>query len=457
MLALVAMRSDAFPQLQSEPSLAALPKDTFTLDMMLEGSYRNVIEEPARLVRPNPLKIDPQLVEALLEDISGQDALPLLAFTLAHLYEHYAADNELTLSGYEKLGRLNGVIGTTVKDAFAEGVAAGQLPKDPKAQLALARAAFIPHLAQVNATGQFIRRVATRDEIPAEAKPLIDRFAERRLLIRDRRKIAGVDAEVIEVAHETLLRQPPFSEWLAEDRDFLIWRERLSQARAAFEANQRGRLSGRELELARDWVQRRAAKDIAAQDQKFINDSIAEDNKRRADEAKREREREATELEARQARKLRRAVIAASIFAVDSGRMGDRDLQNEVVEQGATSKNSGTLPISRVRKPDGVTQGPVCFSPWRPCRTRIARMPPSKAVNSCPPSPSASSGPSACCSRGRCSEVITGQSMQWQRYPAEIVLSARQTMARRASGISSWAPNWGCSRLQTVRRSRHLA
>ena len=91
--------------------------------------------------------------------------------------------------------------------------------------------------------------MATRDEIPDEAKPLIDRFAERRLLIRDRRKIAGVDAEVIEVAHETLLRQPPFSEWLAEDRDFLIWRERLSQARAAFEANERGLLSGRELEL----------------------------------------------------------------------------------------------------------------------------------------------------------------------------------------------------------------
>ena len=318
-LALVAMRSDAFPLLQSEPSMAELAKDTFTLDMMLEGSYRAVIEGPARLVEPNPLKIDPQLIDALLEDISGQDALPLLAFTLAHLYEHYAADNELSLSGYEKLGRLKGVIDTTVKDAFAEGVAEGELPKDPKAQLALARAAFIPHLAQVNAAGQFVRRVATRDEIPDEAKPLIDRFAERRLLIRDRRKIAGIDAEVIEVAHETLLRQPPFSEWLAEDREFLVWRERLGQARAAFEANERGLLTGRELQYARDWVQRRAAKDIAPPEQKFINDSIAEDNKRRADEAERERVRQATELEARQARKLRRAVIAAGLLAVMAG------------------------------------------------------------------------------------------------------------------------------------------
>ena len=66
--------------------------------MMLEGSYRAVIEGPARLVEPNPLKIDPRLTDALLEDVSGQDALPLLAFTLAHLYENYAADNELNLA-----------------------------------------------------------------------------------------------------------------------------------------------------------------------------------------------------------------------------------------------------------------------------------------------------------------------------------------------------------------------
>lgn len=334
-LALMAMRSDAFPQLQSEPSLAEINKDTFTLDMMLEGSYRDVIVQPARLVTPNPLKIDPQLVDALLEDTSGQDALPLLAFTLAHLYDHYVADNELTLAGYEKLGRLNGVIQTTVEDALAEGAAGGDRVKNREAQLALARAAFIPHLAQINAAGQFIRRVATRDEIPPEARPLIDRFAERRLLIRDRRKIAGVEAEVIEVAHETLLRQPPFSEWLAEDREFMIWRERIAQARTGWEARQRDLMQDRELQFARDWSQRRA-KDIAPLDRKFIDDSIAADDKRRADDAERERVQKATELEARQARKLRRAVIAASLFAVIAiGGWYFAYSQSKVIEQGA--------------------------------------------------------------------------------------------------------------------------
>src|SRR6185436_16791357 len=77
-LVLLALRADAFRQLQAEPGLADLPKDTFILDMMLAGSYRAVIEQPAQLVEPTPLKVDPQLIDALLEDVSGQDALPLL-------------------------------------------------------------------------------------------------------------------------------------------------------------------------------------------------------------------------------------------------------------------------------------------------------------------------------------------------------------------------------------------
>jgi WD40 repeat protein len=310
-LAILAMRSDSFPLVQAHPSLAALPKDTFTLDMMLEGSYRAVIEDPAGLIQPTPLRIDPQLTDALLKEISGQDALPLLAFTLAHLYENYRADNELTLSGYDKLGHVKGVIDTAVKQAFAAGVAKGELPKDAKAQLALARAAFIPHLAQVNATGQFVRRVATLDQIPVEPRPLIDSFAEQRLLIKDRRKDAdGKDVDVVEVAHEALLRQPPFSEWLEEDRDFLIWRERLSQARAAFEADERGLLAGRELEIARSWVQTRAQHEIEPVDQSFIHDSSAADDRRRAEEAEAEQRRAAAERE-EQERRIRYAEQAA--------------------------------------------------------------------------------------------------------------------------------------------------
>src|SRR5215472_14273587 len=314
-LAILAMRSDSFPLVQAHPSLAALPKDTFTLDMMLEGSYRAVIEEPARLIQPTPLRIDPQLTDELLEEISGQDALPLLAFTLAHLYENYGADNELTLSGYDKLGRVRGVIDAAVEHAFAAGVAKGELPKDAKAQLALARAAFIPHLAQVNAARQFVRRVATLDQIPTEARPLIDSFAEQRLLIKDRRNDAdGKDVDVVEVAHEALLRQPPFSEWLEEDREFLIGKQQLqNDLRDWAEANPADKtgtlLTGLKLSRMRAWLAARP-QDLTPQERDFGQASIAHAD---ADERRK----------ARQRRIITRGSIAAAVvlacFAVGAG------------------------------------------------------------------------------------------------------------------------------------------
>jgi WD40 repeat protein len=338
-LALVTMRSDAFPRLQNEVLLADLSKDTFTLDTMLEGSYRAIIEGPARLVQPHPLKIDPQLTDALLKDVSGQDALPLLAFTLASLYEQYAVDNELTLAGYEKLGRLKGVIDTKINEAFAEGVAKGELPKEAEAQLKLARDAFIPHLAQANASGQFVRRVATRGEVPAEALPVIDCFAEQRLLIKDRRSVAGADVEVIEVAHEALLRLPPLSGWLAEDQEFLLWRERLRQARAAFEAGERDFVGGRELQIARGWMEARPEGDIAGPDRAFINDSIAEEDKQ-AEREKEEQERRIRDAEriAAQKRTARATMIGLAVAVLVAGFAGWEYFVAARAEKLATSR-----------------------------------------------------------------------------------------------------------------------
>jgi hypothetical protein len=270
-----------------------------------------VIEGPARLIEP-PLRIDPELVDALLEDISGQDALPLLAFALAHLYDNTRADNELTLAGYKTIGRVNGVIARTVAQAFAEASAKGEAPRDENAQLKLARSAFIPHLAQVNGAGLIVRRVAPRDKIPAEAGPLIDRFAEQRLLTKDRRRDAdGKDVDVLEVVHEALLRQPPFSDWLSEDREFLMWRDRLSQARIAFEAEQRGPLTGRELAIARSYLQSRAEREFEPADLAFIRHSVADDDQRRAEETEQARAKEVAEREAQERRIIDAERIAA--------------------------------------------------------------------------------------------------------------------------------------------------
>jgi formylglycine-generating enzyme required for sulfatase activity len=277
-LAILTMRTDSFPQVQNNDVLAALPKDTFTLDKMLEGSYREIVEAPAALVKPTALKIDPQLTEALLQDAAGQDALALLAFTLRHLYDKYQANNELKLEGYDKLGRLKGVIETTVKQALAEGVSKGDLPKDEKAQLALIRTAFIPHLARINPAGEFVRRIATRAEIPPEARPVIERLVEARLLINDRRTVGGEEVDVIEVAHEALLRKwKNLNDALVEEREFLVAKGQLEQDLADYkktpERHKEGALlGGNKLMRARDWLISRY-QDLTPEERQFIKAS----------------------------------------------------------------------------------------------------------------------------------------------------------------------------------------
>jgi WD domain, G-beta repeat len=115
------------------------------------------------------------------------------------------------------------------------------------------------------------------------------------------------------VAHEALLRLPPLSDWLAEDREFLIWRDRLGKGRAAYEANARGLLVGRELQIARDWLEARDdADDIAQADRKFIAASAAEEDRRRTEEDEKERQRQAAELLAKERERSARTMAAAS-------------------------------------------------------------------------------------------------------------------------------------------------
>src|SRR5262249_13408148 len=84
----------------------------------------------------------------------------------------------------------------------------------------LLRAGFIPWLARIDPdTEERKRRVAGWEEVPSEARPLIERLIEQRLLMRDRRRlVSGQEGIVVEVAHEALLRQwPSLSSWLEED------------------------------------------------------------------------------------------------------------------------------------------------------------------------------------------------------------------------------------------------
>jgi WD40 repeat protein len=275
LLAIMSIRSDAYPRLQAMPSLAGLAREPFDLPPIPQASLRSVIEGPARLVTP-PLKLEPAFVDAVLEDATGHDALPLLAFTLNRLMREHGADGVLTLQHYTKSGGVRGAVTAAVEEALDEGRRRGLVPKDDKSLEALLGQAFVPHLARVNDVGTFVRRTASVDEIPAAARGLVDLLVEARLLTRHR----GEQREVIEVAHEALLREwPLLRQFLEADREFLVGKRQLADDVAIWEAAPPERkvdalLSGLRLTRAQQWLTERASHEFTPTERSFVGESV---------------------------------------------------------------------------------------------------------------------------------------------------------------------------------------
>ncbi len=219
---MLTVRADAAPRLFA--AMAELgfevPK-TLTLLPLPRTSYRDVIVKPIEVLarRGEKITISAALADRLVADAAGPDALPLLAFMLLQLYKGFGAGGSLTLEQYEALGGVAGSIQEAIKAALARPGDAPVIPSSKEEQLAALRATFIPWLTRIDlATGEPIRRVARMDEFTGGARAMVERLIEKRLLISDRRG----EVEIVEVAHESLLRQwPPLTAWLQAVADDL--------------------------------------------------------------------------------------------------------------------------------------------------------------------------------------------------------------------------------------------
>lgn len=251
------IRSDAYDTLQSLDALTGIRQQLFSLPPMAKGTYHQVIEKPAKLLEKTnkPLKIDPQLTEKLLSDLEeggGKDALPLLAFTLERLYKNYGDDGFLELKEYltfddksknetkqSGLGGIKGAVAIAVQEAIQKARKDSRIPSDEESCYKLLRRGFIPWLAGIDpASGMAKRKVAHYDEVPNEAKPIIEYLVEARLLTKDydiKKQLV-----TIEPAHESILRQwSNLKTWLAEDAMILTSLDILKDSASAWEANNR--------------------------------------------------------------------------------------------------------------------------------------------------------------------------------------------------------------------------
>ncbi len=226
-IAIFTIRSVNYNHLQQAPALARVGHQTLSLPPIPPSQYREVITGPLRRLdgTNRELSLDETLVEALTVDVQSdhsKGAIPLLAFTLQRLYLDHHADGRLQLNHYEQLGRMAGSIDAALQRAFEAASATAGTTTDQNARLQLLRQILIPWLASVDPVrGVPLRRIARAEDIPPQARPLIEPLVDQRLLTSD----VGRDGNdtTLELAHSVLLeRWGLLRDWLAEDKGLLI-------------------------------------------------------------------------------------------------------------------------------------------------------------------------------------------------------------------------------------------
>ncbi|MGO9597513.1 MAG: SUMF1/EgtB/PvdO family nonheme iron enzyme [Isosphaeraceae bacterium] len=246
---LLTLRADYYSAIYLEPRLSdGVQRGLVNVGAMTPDERRSAIEGPARRVG---LEFEPGLVNRLLDDVGDEPGnLPLLEFALTELWERREGRG-LTNAAYEALGRVVGAIGRRADAVF------NKLTDEQKA----AAPRLFGRLVRVTAAGEEgadTRQRVRLGDLDEVSRAAVEPFVAGRLLVTARdpgtssaeanpdngpAPAAPHDPTTVEVAHEALIRQwNLLKDWIKNDREFLLWRQRLGFQIAEWERS--GRDSG---------------------------------------------------------------------------------------------------------------------------------------------------------------------------------------------------------------------
>jgi tetratricopeptide (TPR) repeat protein len=295
-----------------------LQDSQINLGPMTREELECAIRKPAQKIQ---LEFESGLVRRILNDVGDEPGnLPLLEFVLKELWNKRRG-HVLLNETYDAIGGLQGAVATKA-DEILKGLS--------RAEQRILQRVFL-RIVRPSEGSEDTRRRAAFSELSPEAIDLVTKLANERLLVTNQ-SASGLE-QTVEVAHEALISNwGTLRGWVNEDREFLLWRERLGallteweRAQKSDEALPRGSL----LVEAQKWFDQRS-QDLSDQERKFISASrmlreqLAREEKGRQEReieaakklveeqkrgAKLSEEREKEQKEA--ARKLRRLAIAA--------------------------------------------------------------------------------------------------------------------------------------------------
>jgi WD40 repeat protein/DNA-binding SARP family transcriptional activator len=285
---LLTLRADFMGQALAHRGLSdALQAGALMLGPMTREELRAAIEKPAEL---QGAAFEPGLVDRILDNV-GQEpgALPLLEFALTLLWEQHDA-GWLTHAAYEVIGQVEGALAHYAEQVFGELQASDQ---------ERARQVF-EQLVRPGEGTEDTRRTAARDEIGEANWPVVQRLADRRLVVTGRDPGAG--CETAEVVHEALIqRWERLRGWMEADRAFRAWQEGLRASLRQWEASEQDEgalLRGAPLAQAENWLATRPD-ELGAAETAFIRASIARRERREVQREEQRRRELATERRGR--------------------------------------------------------------------------------------------------------------------------------------------------------------
>jgi len=202
--------------LSHRPLTDALQQSDIKLGPMTTQELQDVINKPAEKLH---VRIENGLTERILSEVSQEVGnLPLLQFALTLLWSKQK-DGKLSHTSYDEIGSVEKALADYAEEIYTGLNEEGQQ---------LAQQIFVQLVRPGNAT-EDTRRLATRAELGERKWELVARLADARLVTSGRDQ--GNGEETVEVIHEALIRGwQRLREWIDNDRDFLVWQERLRGA-----------------------------------------------------------------------------------------------------------------------------------------------------------------------------------------------------------------------------------
>jgi hypothetical protein len=264
--AVAALRSEFLSTAPDRAGLAEVIDDPLVIEPLSRARLAEVIARPAQRAG---LEFAPGLVERMVEDTAGGDALPLLAYTLRELYQQAGPDGQISMADYDAVG---GVVGALQHRADR---LADELHRRGLGQLVLPT---LMRLASVTGDEQPTRRRVRRSAFSAEESVVVDVFVDVHLLVSYQDPADPGGEAVVEVAHEALLRHwPPLREAIEADRNLLRLRAELERLAADWQHGRRDDsylLRGGRLATINEWATQHTG-ELGPLEQEFVEASRA--------------------------------------------------------------------------------------------------------------------------------------------------------------------------------------